>query len=396
MSCFDEGTLRAYLDRELPTRQSDAVARHLGACAGCRERLAEVEENARVAGANLTALAPSVSDTPSHAQARAEFRRRLNEEQPVRIGERIGAALSGLRAALSPRRLATAAVPLALAAALVFTPAGSYAQDFLAAFRVQEVQAIQIDPAMLPGMPEPEELGTLQLSAKPELRSVTIQEAGRASGLTLLGPSAVPDGFTKKPLAFVSQPIDGSFTYDYAKVAAYYQKKGLTATPPAEIAGLTIKGSASPIAVFFYADQESLNRLQQAASMTPTKEEARAMSQSNPRFLTLVQTRTPSIEVPNNVDVNKLRAEVLASGVVPAELAAQLAAIENWQTTLPVPVVDGSSKDVTVDGAHGVLMAVPEGGAALIWQKGDVSYALIGTVSEAELLAAANSLAVVR
>jgi hypothetical protein len=96
------------------------------------------------------------------------------------------------------------------------------------------------------------------------------------------------------------------------------------------------------------------------------------------------------------VDVGKLRTEMLASGAVPQELADQLATIQDWQHTLPVPVLRENSKDVTVDGVHGVLMSSPEGGAWLIWQKGDVSYGLFGTVSEAELVAAANSLAVAK
>jgi len=42
--CYDEGTLQAFLDNELPSELSQAVARHIVDCDPCAEMLAEVEE----------------------------------------------------------------------------------------------------------------------------------------------------------------------------------------------------------------------------------------------------------------------------------------------------------------------------------------------------------------
>ncbi len=47
--CFDEGTLQAFLDNELPSELSQAIARHLALCDPCAILLAEVEEETAVA-----------------------------------------------------------------------------------------------------------------------------------------------------------------------------------------------------------------------------------------------------------------------------------------------------------------------------------------------------------
>ena len=61
------------------------------------------------------------------------------------------------------------------------------------------------------------------------------------------------------------------------------------------------------------------------------------------------------------------------AGVIPQSLAAQLLAITDLNT-LPVPVVQGQSSQVTVDGAQGTLISSKEGHLALIWFKDGVLY----------------------
>jgi hypothetical protein len=98
------------------------------------------------------------------------------------------------------------------------------------------------------------------------------------------------------------------------------------------------------------------------------------------------------LDVPANVNVDYLRAEMLQSGALPPQLAGQLLAIQDWKTTLPVPVIKGTSEQVSVDGVTGAL--VVEGpGAVLYWQKNGALYVMAGSVSKQDLLAAAGSLA---
>ena len=405
MLCPDEGLLRAYVDRELPARQGDDVGRHLAGCAHCRDRLAEVERAASLVRSRLALLAPNEAERPTEpALALAALRHRV-ERRPSLV-ERLRRPVGGLPASLAPARAAAAAVAIALVAALSFQPVRLAAQDLLAVFRVQQVTAVQIDPSMLPSLPEPEDLGTVTMTSKPEFKTSTLADAGRQAGLTPRTITRLPAGFASQPSVMVSQPLEGSFTYDLKKLEAYYQKRGIAGKPPAELGGLTIKGSAPSGVMLVYGDQQALAEAQRMSSQAATAKPQGGASKPTPgspervaagnvstmRFLALGQVRSPRLEVPGNVDVKKLRQEMLKSGAVPPELAAQLAAIEDWQNTLPVPVLKGTSRDVTVDGAHGVLVTNGERERAVIWQRGDVVYGLFGSVSEAELLAAANSL----
>ena len=78
----------------------------------------------------------------------------------------------------------------------------------------------------------------------------------------------------------------------------------------------------------------------------------------------------------------------------PPDLAAQIRAIGDPTTTLPVPVPTGQqSHQVDVQGVHGLFVGDSTGlGSGMIWSKGGVLYATVGTLTESELAGVARSL----
>lgn len=401
MSCPDVGLLRAYVDRELPARRADEIARHVGGCQSCRERLAEIEKTAEFAGASLTRLGPSAGERPTEA-ALALAALRVRSAERASLGARLAGALGGLVALLSPARLGAAAVSLALVAVLFFTPVGLRAQGLLGVFRANDVVAVQVDPSSLITLPEPADLGTMNMATKPEVKVTTLADAGQQAKLTPRTLASVPSGFSKNPVVLVTSPVEGSYTYDLAKVQAYYKQRGLTSTPPAELGGLTINASVSPVVLQVYADQAAIDQIMSAAKAASDAQGA-PVSKGTPEALQKVaakskvlvfgQVSSPKVEASSGVDIAALRQKILDSGAFPPELALQLAAIGDWQETLPVPVLKGTSRDVTVDGVHGILATDAETGESwLIWLKNGIAYGLGGNVSESALLDAAGSL----
>jgi anti-sigma factor RsiW len=92
--CWDEGGLRAYLDRELPLEEMTRIAVHVGGCAECHARYNELAGRAaRVAALMETLQVGPVVSPPAPAQRRWMQR---------------------------PRPVATAILALAAAAALAF------------------------------------------------------------------------------------------------------------------------------------------------------------------------------------------------------------------------------------------------------------------------------------
>ncbi len=92
--CWDEGGLRAYLDRELPPEEMTSIAVHLGGCAQCHARYNELSGRAaRVAALMETLTADAGQVVPSAPSAQPWFK---------------------------PRRLAAAGLAIAATAALAF------------------------------------------------------------------------------------------------------------------------------------------------------------------------------------------------------------------------------------------------------------------------------------
>jgi hypothetical protein len=86
---------------------------------------------------------------------------------------------------------------------------------------------------------------------------------------------------------------------------------------------------------------------------------------------------------------------LLAQPGVPADLAAELHAIGNPSSTLPIPIPVSlaSAQAVSVDGAAGLLIGDQTGvGSLVLWQHGRVVYAVLGSVSSGEVLDVAESI----
>ncbi len=113
--------------------------------------------------------------------------------------------------------------------------------------------------------------------------------------------------------------------------------------------------------------------------------------------LTFVQLRQPRVTVPAEVELPAVRDLLLNNPRVEAidpDIVAELRGIDQWQTSLPVPVPSGAeTQTVRVDGTDGlVIMSTRDEGSALLWQRNGSVYALAGRYEPQELLAVAESL----
>ena len=116
----------------------------------------------------------------------------------------------------------------------------------------------------------------------------------------------------------------------------------------------------------------------------------------------LAQAKSPEVELPAGLELNRLGAIGLRIlGVSPAD-ARRLATTIDWRSTLvvPVPVNAGSFREVTVHGQKGLLVTQSgqnaDGqrervGAVVMWTEGDQIYALGGDLARDELLQMAES-----
>ena len=142
--------------------------------------------------------------------------------------------------------------------------------------------------------------------------------------------------------------------------------------------------TGGPAVVTFYSDSTAPTGATGATGASPF---------SGMPKLIVAQGRPPVVQS-DGVTVDELRLSARAARYLP-QLAAQIRAIKDPSTTLPVPIpVDmATSKKVTVQGVEGIFVGDSTGlGSAVIWQKDGIVYGVAGTLTEQQVLAVANSL----
>ena len=117
-------------------------------------------------------------------------------------------------------------------------------------------------------------------------------------------------------------------------------------------------------------------------------------------YLVVGQTRSPELIVPDGVDPAELRDVILNLPLLPENLRSQLAAIEDWRSTLIIPNVDGQATEVEIAGKSAVVLSDPVDGedgqqfadSGVIWNDEGVVRAVGGTMTREEALSLAESM----
>ena len=277
-----------------------------------------------------------------------------------------------------------AAATVALVATLL-TVSG-LAETLLTIFEPKQLVAVPITVTDLSGAASFGAYGTLTWTEQPKPYDVPdIRTAAHDSGMTVLVPGNLPAG-VGAPHYGVMNKTTATFTFsaDRTRQSAAAQQR--TPPPmPANIDGSRLFITGGPAVVAYYAD-----------STTPTG--ATGVSGASPFAgmpkLIVAQGRPPVVQS-DGVTVEQLQSYLLAQPGISPQLAAQIRAIKDPSSTLPVPIpVDmATSKKVTVQGVEGIFVGDSTGlGSALIWQKDGIVYGVAGTLTEQQVLAVANSL----
>ena len=95
----------------------------------------------------------------------------------------------------------------------------------------------------------------------------------------------------------------------------------------------------------------------------------------------------------SGADLATLESYLLSQPGISPELAAQIRAIGDPSSTLPIPVPAGTnSSTVDVDGHAAVALAAASEGTAVIWAENGRLFAVLGQASAADLLAVARQI----
>ena len=278
--------------------------------------------------------------------------------------------------------LATAA---SVALIAVLLTASGLAETILTIFEPKHVVAVPITSADLMSADGFARYGTLTWSVPPKPYDVPdLATARKDSGLAVLTPAQLPAGVTATAVRYGVMPrTTATFTFsaDLARQSA--ASIGRTPPPmPANVDGSKLFITGGPAVVQFYGD-----------GATSSSTTAGSPLSGLPKLI-IAQGKGPTVQS-DGVTVEQLQQYLLAQPGISPALAAQIKAIKDPSSTLPIPIpVDmASSKAITVQGVQGVFVGDSTGlGSAVIWSKDGTVFGVAGTLTEAEILAVANSL----
>ncbi|MFA5384205.1 MAG: zf-HC2 domain-containing protein [Eubacteriales bacterium] len=347
--CYKEGVLQSYLDGELPSLQANEIKSHLESCPACRSELIRLQETGDFVNQKLKAGAVEISLSTGAVKEKIKQK---------------GAAVMFSR---YRKQFAACFIIAAIAAAFSFSSVRVFAGNLINIFRVEQIQTINISPRDFARLDEAirtgagqvdiNNLGKFEVAGKQNtISSVSLDKAQEAVDFPIRLPNA-PAGI--KPSLSLNTGTKLSITPDTDQINQLLESLGSKKLMP-----------------------EGLNDRKFEIDIPSVVTARYAAGNYN---LIITQGRSPELIAPEGVDVEAIREALLAIPILPESLRSQLEAIKDWQHTVPVPNIDGSATQVTINGNSGVFIkpsAVLDNGesqnSALIWQDGGVIYCLAG------------------
>jgi anti-sigma factor RsiW len=381
MNHLDESVLRRSCDEA--DALDDRMRAHLASCPSCGTRLSAMKADAAFAAAAF------------HAPD-------ANAEQPLSQFE-IGRAWSRVRdrAGTPARRiaygqwLAAAAALAVIVGVFALTPAGTVAQSFLTIFEPQQFVAVPVSRADLGSLPDLQRFGTIVVRTKPQMREVSgVPQAAALSRLRVEVPHWLPASVPHVVRYAVSSGSDTAFTFSAAKAWADTppQSRGLSGMPRS-LDGAVLEVATHPGVIIAYGAQ--LTPAQPASlSEARRRESERDGPTGHLPPLVIVQVPLPNVRS-TGATVAQIEDYLLRQPGVSPTLAAEIRAIGDPETTMPIPIpIDRAfGKRVLVQGVEGLGIGDNTGvGGVVVWQRGGIIFAVAGQLPQRDVLAVAESL----
>ncbi|KLU58649.1 hypothetical protein CEB3_c46650 [Peptococcaceae bacterium CEB3] len=374
--CYDQGTLTAYLDGELTNPARQEVEEHVKSCPSCRGRIEQLTRDRNFASAKTEAYLDAVTVDTDAAWVELDQGLFPNPSN-FRREKGVIFMLTKYR-----KVVAAGAAVAVLGFGLTFAPVRAFADNLLNIFRINQVQSLSLNPGDIEqiqtalhhgvGKVTLGDLGQVQMSKTGRPGTVPLTEAGKIAGFQPLLPAKLPTGYTQG-VTRITAGGTINFTLNTQKTNAVLKELGATTFLPSSLNGKTFTAKIPVLVRTTYQG-------------------------ANP--LVVAEARSPELTAPGNADVGTIRDAILALPFLPNDLRQELRAVNDWQHTLVIPSLRGTSQNVTVAGVPGVYMTTSQGlrggtdhpRNALIWQKNGIVYGLLGNFTVEQGLNMADSM----
>jgi hypothetical protein len=286
-------------------------------------------------------------------------------------------------------RVAMSGLAVALLLMLVLgTPQGrGAAAQFLAQFRSERFAAVALSSGQIANieqtLSELQHVGRISgIDTAPEPRAVaSVAEASQRVGFPVLepDPATLPAGISGTPAEVRVLPAHQvRFTFDLDRARAYYQSLGRNdVSLPERFDGSSLVVNTPPAVLLEYHSADA------------------PVDTSFGFGLVVGQAGMVTVDVEGGVTLKELREFLLGLPGLSPETVQQLRAIEDWETTLPVPIPVEQMhwERATIAGSPGLLLNDNTGlGSAALWQRDGRIFGIAGGMTARELRRVAESL----
>ncbi len=227
-------------------------------------------------------------------------------------------------------------------------------------------------------------------SAKEPPKRVTLAAAQAAVDF----PVKLPQDATGTPVLTLQPAQSYRFKLNVAAINKLLESYGAQKLLPESVDGKTFAVEIPAVVVASYGQKPEDYKREVMTGGTPG---------TAPVFVGA--SHSPQLVVPEGVDAAQLRDVLVNLPFLPAGVRDQLTAMKDWQSTLIIPNVDGTARDIQLDGTPAVLVSpksaardlrakmapLPES-ATIIWNDNGVIRAVGGAISEERAIAMAKSM----
>jgi hypothetical protein len=361
---YDDGILRSYLDEQLPQNQRTEIATHLAGCDECQTRLDELTALTHAVSAYFSLQASSANAQPSVDTAFARLRPQLVAASTTVSKGRVSRSGAGIRNQRVTWIGVAAAVVLTFGLVLGLVPgAGAAAAQLLQIFRAQSVVYVSVSPTRVQQLQQlPVDPNSLFLAKPTRIGPAPTQHTANS----LTQASDLAGIAAQSPTSFPSAPESTAYMVDGP--SAYQLQVNVK----------TLREALKTLGVTDVTIPDALGAQPITIQLPPV---VRAQYTGKDYTMTLTQGTSPTVALPDGVNLTDLgRAALEVYGMSPSE-AATLSRQIDWRSTLVFPFPAGMSaiQQVAVGDVQGVLFRATKNGARdylIYWQHGSQFYVL--------------------
>lgn len=323
MKCPSEGSIQAYIDKELNDIEMKELEMHLFHCEKCKEIYKEL------------------NSTNSFSMGKLQDYKKEFDINNIKTGN-MNIEIKNKKGAFKDMKKYKN-IAVAACAALVITtcvtvkPIRAAVIDMVSIFRAKDIKSVDISLDDINKLEKAleernadinlDKIGKVKCQGGEE-KTITIEEAKKALPFTVLVPKNISEKNTESII--MNTPAKVDFTLNVKNVNELLKSLGGKQVFPNDLDGKTF----------------SLNM---AGTLNIRYKDA-----SNNKDISVTETKVPEILAPAGANVDEIFNALSELSVLPPQMQKQLKSMKDWKSTLYVPNVENKVEEMTIDGMKAV------------------------------------------